>query len=350
MPSGTHKCRECEEAFQKGNIHFINKKVCELSKKKSSAAPTLLDKHGLPITDFEARRKRWKEHFIEKLKPTITPDPNILLSFPLPQYPVDPSPPPLRDEVLSAIKSLKINKAPGPGGIQSELLKAGPEELVDIYHKVITSVWKTGHFPRSWAKATIVPLFKKGEKGDCNNYRPISLTSQTAKILTKILLDRLKSLTNHILGEYQASFRKDRSTIDQIFSTRQMMEKYIEFAKELLLLFIDSKQAFDLIWRNGLWHTLLHYGVPENIVILIRDMYSHFVSQVQTPEGLTEGFLTSADVLQGCLLSPHLFNLFLNAALSFAETADGAEIGGKLIDKLAFADDIEKFNSQEHLL
>ena len=60
-------------------------------------------------------------------------------------------------------------------------------------------------------------------------------------------------------------------------------------------------------------------------------MYSHFVSQVQTPEGLTEGFLTSAGVLQGCLLSPHLFNLFLNAALSFAETVDGAEIVGKLM-------------------
>ena len=68
------------------------------------------------------------------------------------------------------------------------------------------------------------------------------------------------------------------------------------------------------------------------MVILIRDMYSHFLSQVQTPEGLTEGFLTSAGVFQGCLLSPHLFNLFLNAALSFAETVDGAEIGGKLID------------------
>ena len=194
----------------------------------------------------------WKDHFREKLSPTITPDPKILLSFPLPQYPIDPSPPPLRDEVRSAIKSLKINKAPGPDGIQSELLKAGPEELVDIYHKVITSAWETGHFPRSWTKATIVPLFKKGEKGDCNNCRPISLTSQPAKILTKILLDRLKSLTNHILGEYQACFWKDRSTIDQIVSTRQMMEKYIEFVKELLLLFIDFKQAFDLIWRDGL--------------------------------------------------------------------------------------------------
>ena len=160
----------------------------------------------------------------------------------------------------------------------------------------------------------------------------------------------MKSLTNHILGEYQAGFQKDCSTIDQIFSTQQMMGKYIEFAKELLLLFIDFKQAFDLIWQDGLWHILLHYGVPENIVILIKDMYSHFISQVQTPEGLTERFLTLAGVLQGCLLSLHLFDLSLNAALSFAKTVDGAEIGGKLINKLAYADDIKKFNSQKHLL
>ena len=62
------KCRECEEAFQKGNSHFMYKKVRELSKKKSSAAPTLLDIHGLPITDSEGRRERRKDHFSEKLK------------------------------------------------------------------------------------------------------------------------------------------------------------------------------------------------------------------------------------------------------------------------------------------
>ena len=108
------------------------------------------------------------------------------------------------------------------------------------------------------------------------------------------------------------------------------MEKNIEIAKELLLLFIDFKKAFDLIWRNGLWHILLHYGVPKNMVTLIKDMYLNFCSQVQTPEGLTEEFQTSAGVLQGYLLSSHLFNLFLNAALSLAKITEGASIGGKL--------------------
>ena len=94
------------------------KKVRELSKRKPAAATTLLDKHGQLITDSEERRERWKEHFCQKLNPTITPDPSILLSFQLPEYPVDPSPPPLREEVVAAIQSLKTNKAPGPDGVQ----------------------------------------------------------------------------------------------------------------------------------------------------------------------------------------------------------------------------------------
>ena len=125
------------------------------------------------------------------------------------------------------------------------------------------------------------------------------------------------------------------------------MEKHIKFAKELLLLFIDFKQAFDLIWRDGLWHILLHYGVPENIIILIRDMYSHC-----QPSPNARGIDGGVSDIGGH--SSRLFlvtpPLFLNAALSFAETVDSAGIGGKLIGKLAYADYIKKFKSQEHLL
>ncbi|KAK2721036.1 hypothetical protein QYM36_003350 [Artemia franciscana] len=73
------------------------------------------------------------------------------------KYSVDPSPPPLTDEVLSAIKSIKIDKAPGLDGIQSEVLKAGPEELLDIHHKVKTSVWETGTSPDLGRKPPSLP-------------------------------------------------------------------------------------------------------------------------------------------------------------------------------------------------
>ena len=109
---------------------------------------------------------------------------------------------------------------------------------------------------------------------------------------------------------------------------------------DLTQLFVDFKQAFDLIWRYGLWNTLLHYGIPSNMVSLIRNMYERFRSQVQTVEGTTEEFQTSIGVLQGCILAPHMFNLFLHCVMSHVEANNGAMIEGIVIDKLVYAYDI----------
>ena len=94
------------------------------------------------------------------------------------------------------------------------------------------------------------------------------------------------------------------------------MERYLEFDKELYQLSIDFNQAFDLIWRDGLWHILAHYGIPSDIIDIIRNIYEKASSMVQTSEGLTEEFSTSIGFLQGCLLSPTLFCLFLNSVLA----------------------------------
>jgi len=115
------------------------KKVQELSKKKPTAATTLLDRHCQLITDSKERQGCWKEHFCQKLSPAITFNPSILVSFQLLDYPVDPSSLSLQEEVVTAIQSLKTNIAPGPDDINPEL-KSGPEELVDIYHQVTIGI------------------------------------------------------------------------------------------------------------------------------------------------------------------------------------------------------------------
>ena len=86
--------------------------------------------------------------------------------------------------------------------------------------------------------------------------------------------------------------------------------------------------------------TLLHYGIPSNMVSLIRNMYERFKSQVQTVEGTTEEFQTSIGVLQGRILAPHMFNLFLYCVMSHVEATNGAMIEGIVIDKLVYAYDI----------
>ena len=76
------------------------------------------------------------------------------------------------------------------------------------------------------------------------------------------------------------------------------------------------------------------------MVSLIRNMYERFRSQVQTVEGTTEEFQTSVGVLQGCILSPHMFNLFLHCVMLHVEATKGVMIGGIVIDKLVYAYDI----------
>ena len=341
----TEKCRQCEEDSRRGNSHLMFKRARELTNRKEAKCLDLLDKNGHKITTCAGIRDRWKEHFQEKLNLTVNPDPEVLRKFPA-HRDEEPPPPPLRSEVEAALKSLKSNKAPGIDGIQAELLKVESDIVVDLYHKIVTAVWEIKYFPESWSKSVIVPLHKKGSKSNCENYRPISLTCQPAKILTKILLDRIRNLTRHVIPEYQAGFRQNRSTIDQIFVIRQIMERYLEFGKELYQLFIDFKQAFDLIWRDGLWHILAHYGIPTDIIDIIKSMYEKSRSMVQTSEGFTEEFSTSSGVLQGCLLSPTLFCLFLNAVLALVPNDTGALMSGHLFDLLAYADDINRLNEQ----
>jgi hypothetical protein len=75
----------------------------------------------------------------------------------------------------------------------------------------------------------IISLNKKGNKTICNNYRGIALLSTTYKVFSKILLGRLEPLAEECIGDYQCGFRKGRSTIDQLSTIGQLMEKKFEF-------------------------------------------------------------------------------------------------------------------------
>ena len=75
-----------------------------------------------------------------------------------------------------------------------------------------------------WKESIIVPIYKKGEKTNCSNYRGISILLMSHKILKNIILGRLTPYVDEIIGEHQCGFRRTRSTIDQIFCIRQILE------------------------------------------------------------------------------------------------------------------------------
>jgi len=91
-------------------------------------------------------------------------------------------------------------------------------------------------------ESIIVPIHKKGDKTDCNNYRGISLFPTTYKILSNILLSRLIPYAKEIIGHHQCGFRRNRSTNDLIFCIRQILEKKWEYNEEVHQLFIDFRK------------------------------------------------------------------------------------------------------------
>ena len=224
------------------------------------------------------------------------------------------------DEVLRAIRQTSSGKAPGIDGITAEMFKsAGPVALA-AFHTLLTNIWEEEELPKDFRDATVVSLFKnKGSKNDCNNYRGISLLCIAGKILARILLNRLvENISEGNLPETQCGFRPNRSTVDMIFSVRQVQEKCREQNMDLYMVFVDLTKAFDTVNREALWVILSKFGCPHKFVNLIRQFHDNMTGQVLSGGEVSEPFNISNGVKQGCVLAPVLFNLFFTCVLNHA--------------------------------
>jgi hypothetical protein len=92
-------------------------------------------------------------------------------------------------------------------------------------HELIMLIWNKEELPYQWKESIVVPIHKKGDTTDCSNYRGTSFLSTSYKILSNILLSSLIPYADEIIGDYQCSFRRNRSTTDHIFFIRPILEK-----------------------------------------------------------------------------------------------------------------------------
>jgi hypothetical protein len=131
------------------------------------------------------------------------------------------------EEICSAIKTIKTGKACGPDGIVGELFKNYSTNVIDFFVNLFNELYDTGVYPENWTHSIIQPLFKKGDTNNPNNYRGIFLSDISGKLYSKIINCRLQKWIdqNNCIGEHQAGFRKDYSTIDHIFTLMALNQK-----------------------------------------------------------------------------------------------------------------------------
>jgi len=183
---------------------------------------------------------------------------------------------------------------------------------------LICKIWKDEKMPDDWKVGMSVPLFKKSDKMKCENYRGITLLNVAYKILSSIILERLKEYSEEILGEYQCGFRPQRGTTDQIFLVRQRLEKFYAHDIDLHLLFIDFKNAFDSINQKKATGLSSEFWDTEEDK-LVKITLEGAQAKVTVDGKISAPFTIDKGVRQGDGLSATLFNLTLHKALKNLE-------------------------------
>ena len=166
----------------------------------------------------------------------------------------------------------------------------------------------------------------------CQNYRTM--------VMLKIILNRLQPQAEEIIAKEQAGFRAGRSTTEQIFNHRILCEKYLQHQQNLYHVFIDFKKAFDRVWHEALLATMRKYNINASIIRAIQNLYDKAQGAVLFNGSTGEWFRTTVEVRQGCLLSPTLFNIFLERLMCEAldDHEGSVRIGGRPITNFRFAE------------
>ena len=141
------------------------------------------------------------------------------------------------------------------------------------------------------------------------NLTIIALIAHTSKVMLKILQARLQQYVNRELPDVQPGFRKGRGTRDQVANNLWIIEKAIEFQKNIYLCFIGYAKAFDGVDHNKLWTILKEMGIPDHLTCILTNLYAGQETKVRTGHGTTDWFQIGKGVPRGFILSPCLFNL-----------------------------------------
>ena len=332
--------RSLEDDFQKNQKRFWSR-VRMFNENKADVAGKICDESGQLIVDDVGVRNRWKAYFSDLLQEDAQGQNGNQVDREV-QLDEEERAPIAVEEVEVAISKLKNGKSPGICGISAEMLKAGRTVVVKWLHRIMSLAWENGQVPEDWRRAVIVPVHKKGSKVKCENYRGISLLSIPSKAYARILDERIRSVTESKVLEAQGGFRKGRSCTDQLFTIRQLSEKMIEKNKKMVVACVDLEKAYDRVGRDKLWKVLEEYGVKGRLLRAIRSLYKKSEGCVRVKDELSSWFPITQGVRQGCVMSPWLFNVFMDKIVreGMEKFVGGVKMSTTEVGVVLFADDV----------
>ena len=216
-----------------------------------------------------------------------------------------------KQEISDIVKCLPLNKASGPDRISHKLLKETVNSISLPLSLLFNLSLQKGIFPSEWKLAHVMPLYKKGDKSDVSNYRPISVISCVGKLFERVVFKHISNYFNEnkLLYKYQAGFQTGNSTVQQLIEIYHQICQALDNKEQYCMVFCDVSKAFDRVWHRGLTHKLEMYGIKGRLLNWLCNYTSHRYQKVFVKGCYSSPKLLKAGVPQGSVLGP-LFLLF----------------------------------------
>uniref|UniRef100_A0A3Q3T275 Reverse transcriptase domain-containing protein n=1 Tax=Mastacembelus armatus TaxID=205130 RepID=A0A3Q3T275_9TELE len=310
MEAKTRVWEEFGEAMEKDYLSAPKKfwqTVRRLRRGKQCSTNAVYSGSGELLTSTGDIVGRWKEYFEDLLNPVNT---SSIREAGAGDSEADPSI--TQAEVTEVVRQLLGGKAPGVDEIRPEYLKSLDVVGLSWLTRLCNIAWRSGTVPLDWQTGVVVPLFKKGDRRVCSNYRGITLLSLPGKVYARVLERRIRPVVEPRIQEEQCGFRPGRGTLDQLYTLSRVLEGSWEFAQPVHMCFVDLEKAFDRVPRDILWEVLQEYGVRGSLLGAIRSLYKWSRSLVRIAGSKSDLFPVHVGLRQGCPLSPVLFITFMD--------------------------------------
>ena len=247
-------------------------------------------------------------------------------------------------ECLAALKTMSNGKTPGSDGLSKEFYITFWPVLKDDFVDMVNTCFTDGMMPETLRQAVISLLYKKDDPELLKNWRPISLLNVDYKIMTKVLVNRLKPHMSTIVHPDQCCSVPGRSSDDNATLLRDICD-YLEVHERMACAFIsiDQEKAFDYVDWEFLDRILQTLNFGPNFRSMITCIYTNIQSAILSNGYVSEFFAVERGVRQGCPLSPLLFVLvaevFAQAIRKCPEIQGFRVPGGREVKISQYADD-----------
>jgi hypothetical protein len=243
------------------------------------------------------------------------------------------------DRIKNFIENLKDNKACGFDKVCNEFFKYGNcVNLIRILKSLFECMISCGFIPKDFNIAILKPIPKKGELRGPKDYRPISISTVLSSLLEHILLENMPVINES--NPKQFGYKKNTSCKSAYFLLNETIQFYKRGKSNLHLISLDASKAFDKLWRAGLFFKLIDVIEPPIWRILFL-FYSNSKLTISFNGRLSKVFDAQEGVKQGGIISPYLFNYFLNDLLNQNDSLNvGAKIGSVNVSMIAYCDDL----------